>query len=104
MDILEHPEAQALLDDATVSARAIQACAGHLESFLARYLPRFYREEQRQHASTFVHGKLTGLQRKTIEPVATQPGRAVQHLGPRSGGATTAGPAGREATSAGVRA
>jgi SRSO17 transposase len=80
MDILERPEARALLDDATLSARAVQACAGHLEAFVARYLPRFYREEQREHAGTILRGKLTGLQRKTTEPVATQAGQARRPL------------------------
>jgi SRSO17 transposase len=80
MDILDRPESQALLDDATLTARAVAACADHLESFLARYLPRFYREEQRQHASTILRGKLTGLERKTTEPVATQAGQARRPL------------------------
>jgi len=74
MDILEQPEAQALLDDATVSARAVGDGGDQLQAFIARYLPRFAREEQRQHARTILRGKLTGLQRKTTEPVATQAG------------------------------
>src|SRR5947209_7987861 len=80
MDILEHPEAQALLDDATLSARAVHTCAARLETFLARYLRRFYRAEQRRHAATIVRGKLTGLQRKTTEPVATQAGQVRRPL------------------------
>jgi len=74
MELLKHPDAQALLADAHLSAREVQACADHLEAFMARYLPRFYREEQRQHARTVWRGKLTGLERKTTEPIATQAG------------------------------
>ncbi len=74
MDILDHPDAQALLDDAHLSADAVHSCAGRLEAFVARYLPRFYRDEQRQHARTVLRGKLTGLERKTTEPIATQAG------------------------------
>ncbi len=75
MDLLEHPDAQALLQDAQLSAASVRSCAEHLEAFLARYLPRFHRAEQRQHARTLLRGKLTGLQRKTTEPIATQAGQ-----------------------------
>jgi SRSO17 transposase len=71
MDILEHPEAQALLADADLSAAAVGACADRLQHFAQRYLPRFHRQEQRPHALTLLRGKLTGLQRKTTEPIAT---------------------------------
>lgn len=72
MDLLEHPEAQALLADADLPAAAVETCADQLEAFLARYLPCFYRKEQSQHARTILRGKLTGLERKTTEPIATQ--------------------------------
>lgn len=75
MNILQHPDAQALLRDADLSATAVQAAAGHLEAFVARYLPRFRRAEQRLHARTILRGKLTGLERKTTEPIATQAGQ-----------------------------
>jgi SRSO17 transposase len=42
---------------------------------VARYLPRFYRAEHRQHARTLLRGKLTGLERKTTEPIASQAGQ-----------------------------
>jgi SRSO17 transposase len=70
--ILEHPDAQALLDQTDVSAATVRACSGHLTAFVQRYLPFFYRDEQRQHAQTVLKGKLTGLQRKTTEPIANQ--------------------------------
>jgi hypothetical protein len=75
MDILDHPDAQPLLDDAELSPEAVRSCAGRLEAFAARYLPRFARQEQRDHALTVLRGKLTGLQRKTTEPIATQAGQ-----------------------------
>jgi SRSO17 transposase len=74
MDILNHPEAQALLQDAEVSADAVQSCAERLTAFVHRYLPLFHRQEQRDHALTVLRGKLTGLPRKTTEPIATQAG------------------------------
>jgi SRSO17 transposase len=74
MDLLQHPDAQPLLQDARLSAAAVQSCADHLETYLARYLPCFYRTEHRQHARTILRGKLTGLERKTTEPIAAQAG------------------------------
>src|SRR3984893_17840933 len=70
--LLEHPQAQALLDQTDVSPDDVRACARHLTAFIQRYLPCFYRKEQRHHADTILRGKLTGLQRKTTEPIATQ--------------------------------
>jgi SRSO17 transposase len=74
MTILEHPEAQTLLRDAVLRPADIAPCAEQLHRFLQRYLPRFYRQEQRRHAQTILQGKLTGLQRKTTEPIAHQAG------------------------------
>jgi SRSO17 transposase len=68
--ILEHPQAQALLRDATVSAAAVRGCQGRLTGFLRRYLPRFYRREQRVNARIVVEGLLSSLERKTCEPIA----------------------------------
>src|SRR5437867_1230050 len=75
MHLLEHPNAQALLDDAKLPAASIRACADQLEAFVGRYLPRFARTEHRDHARTVLRGKLTGLERKTTEPIATQAGQ-----------------------------
>ena len=74
MTILEHPQAQELLEAATLTHEAVGACASRLTEFLARYLPLFARSEQRAHAATVIQGKLSGLERKTSEPVATQAG------------------------------
>jgi SRSO17 transposase len=80
MTILEHPDAQALLADATLSADAVRSCASSLTAFAQRYLPHFHRSEQRDHALTILRGKLTGLQRKTTEPIATQAGLKRRNL------------------------
>ena len=81
--LLEHPQAQALLDQTDVSPDDVRACARHLTAFIQRYLPCFHRDEQRGHADTILRGKLTGLQRKTTEPIAAQAGqkrRPLQHF------------------------
>jgi SRSO17 transposase len=72
MSLLDHPEAQALLADAEVSPDDVRGCRDHITRFLKRYLPLFYREEQRGHAGAFVRGLLSGLQRKSVEPIAAQ--------------------------------
>ena len=74
MDLLDYPQAQVLLEDAVLTAEGIRDCADHLLTFVQRYLPRFHRTEQRQHALTVLQGKLTGLQRKTTEPIAHRVG------------------------------
>jgi SRSO17 transposase len=83
MSLLEHPAALALLCDAEVSAADVRGCRRRLEGFLQRYLPRFYREEQRALAQVVLQGKLSNLQRKTSEPIAYLAGRPrkpVQHF------------------------
>jgi SRSO17 transposase len=72
MSLLEHPEAQALLNDATVSPEAVRDCTDRLTGFLQRYLPKFYRVEQRANALTVIRGLLSGLERKTAEPIAIE--------------------------------
>jgi len=80
MTILEHADAQALLADAALSAADVRSCADSLTAFAARYLPHFHRSEQRDHALTILRGKLTGLQRKTTEPIANQAGLKRRNL------------------------
>ena len=83
MSLLEHPTAQALLGDAEVSAADVHGCRRGLERFLRHYLPRFYREEQRELAQVILQGKLSNLQRKTSEPIAYLANRErkpVQHF------------------------
>ena len=81
--ILEAPEAQELLALTEVAPSALQDCVPHLTEFVQRYLPFFYRTEHRQHAEVILKGKLTGLQRKTTEPIAIHAGlkrRPLQHF------------------------
>ena len=74
MSLLGHPEAQALLADAVVTPEAITGQADRLTAFLQRYLPRFYRSEQRATAALVIRGRLGGLERKTSEPIAIEAG------------------------------
>jgi SRSO17 transposase len=83
MSLLEHPTAQALLADAEISGTSVRGCSQRLQRFLQRYLPRFYREEQRVLAQVVVGGKLSKLERKTAEPIAYLAGmerKPVQHF------------------------
>ena len=74
MSLLDHPEAQALLADATLTPETVEGCQTRLTAFLRRYLPLFYRIEHRAHAATVIRGLLSGLERKTCEPIASQAG------------------------------
>ena len=74
MSLLEHPDAQALLADAVVTPDQVRGCQDRITNFLQRYLPRFYRAEQRTHATLVIRGLLSGLQRKTCEPIAVEAG------------------------------
>src|SRR4051794_31935802 len=74
MSLLEHPDAQALLADAVVTPEQVRGCRDRITDFLRRYLPRFYRAEQRTHATLVIRGLLSGLQRKTCEPIAVEAG------------------------------
>lgn len=72
--LLERPEAQVLLGEAELSSATVRGCQERLTPFLQRYLPRFYRIEQRDHARVVIEGKLSGLERKTSEPIARRAG------------------------------
>src|SRR3954447_16056748 len=74
MSPLGHPDARALLADAVVTPEQVQGCQDRITAFLERYLPRFYRAEQRAHATLVIRGLLSGLQRKTCEPIAVEAG------------------------------
>jgi SRSO17 transposase len=83
MSLLERPEAQPLLEDAALSPQAVRSCAQRLTAYLARYLPLFYRVELRDHLRLAVEGRLSGLERKTSEPIARQaavPRRGLQRF------------------------
>ena len=74
MSLLDHPEAQALLNDATLTPKTVRGCADRLTGFLQRYLSHFYRVEQRGNATLIIRGLLSGLDRKSCEPIAIQAG------------------------------
>lgn len=83
LSLLEQPQALTLLADAEVSAEAVRGCQDRLTTFLHRYLPLFYREEQRELAEVVLQGKLSKLARKTSEPMAylaDRPRKPVQHF------------------------
>src|SRR6187455_278767 len=83
MSLLEHPQAQALLADTEVTSADVRGCRDRLAKFLKRYLPLFYRDEQRDLAQVVIQGKLSSLQRKTAEPIAYAADRErkpVQHF------------------------
>jgi SRSO17 transposase len=83
MSLLDHPEAQALLADAILTPQAVRGCQDRLGRFLIRYLPCFYRAEQRINATLVIRGLLGGLQRKTCEPIAVEAGvhrKPIQHF------------------------
>lgn len=75
MSLLDTPAAQILLEEATVQPEALRGCRRRLTRFLQRYLPLFYRKEQRANAAVVIRGLLSDLQRKTCEPVAYREGR-----------------------------
>ena len=62
------------LADAVLSPEQVRGCQDRLTDFLERYLPHFYRAEQRANATLVIRGLLSGLQRKTCEPIAAQAG------------------------------
>ena len=72
--ILEHPTAQALLEETELSPKAVKGCELRLTRFVERYLPLFYRQEQRENALVVIQGLLSGLKRKTCEPIAREHG------------------------------
>lgn len=62
------------MNDTTISPDTVQDCADRLAGFLRHYLPKFYRVEQRHNATTVIRGLLSGLERKTCEPIANEAG------------------------------
>jgi len=74
MSLLEHPQAQLLLADTEVTPAQVRGCRRRLGNFLERYVPLFYRKEQGHSARIVVEGLLSGLERKTAEPIAREHG------------------------------
>jgi SRSO17 transposase len=74
MSLLDHPEVQVLLADATVNPGQVRGCQGRLTTFLKRSLPCVYRVEQRANATLVIRGLVRGLQRKACEPITVEAG------------------------------
>jgi SRSO17 transposase len=74
MSLLDHPDAKVLLADSVLTPEQVCGCQDRLIAFLQRYLPRFHRAEQRATATLVLRGLLSGLQRKTCEPIAIAAG------------------------------
>lgn len=53
-----------------MDAKSLRELRPELELFLDRYLPKFGREENRAHATAFVHGLLAGGDRRNVENIA----------------------------------
>ena len=70
--ILAHPEAQALLEQARLSSGAVRGCESRLTRFMTRYVPLFDRVEQSNNARIVIEGLISGLERKTCEPIARE--------------------------------
>ena len=79
MSLLDHPDAQVLLADSVLTPDQVRGCQDRLTAFLQRYLPRFHRAEQRTTATLVIRGLLSGLQRKTCEPIAVEAGVPEPH-------------------------
>jgi SRSO17 transposase len=83
MSLLDHPQAQELLQQAQIPLTALAGWSQRLQGFLQRYLPCFFRQEHRDLVPLVLAGKLSNLERKTAEPIARQAGRhrkPVQHF------------------------
>ncbi len=57
-----------------VPAESIKSLLTRLDQFLQPYYPHFGRKETRGHAHMYVEGRLQRLQRRTLEPIATEHG------------------------------
>lgn len=70
-------------DDCLVRSADIGQCLAQLGDFVARYKPLATRSEQGEHAEIYLEGLLSGIERKSIEPIANAHGRhrrALQHF------------------------
>jgi SRSO17 transposase len=72
-----------LLEDCVVTASSLEPLLKNLAVFASRYGPHFRRREQRDLFQMYIEGLLSGLERKSIEPIATdhdEPRRALQRF------------------------
>jgi len=61
----------ARFNDEVVRPTDIAKCLGSLADFAERYKPLLTRSEQTRHFSVYLEGLVSGLERKSIEPIAT---------------------------------
>ena len=75
MSLLDHPEAQALCNDAEVTPRTVKGLALIVRSSSSNVTcPSLDRVEQRVNATLVIRGLISGLDCKTCEPIAIQAG------------------------------
>jgi SRSO17 transposase len=70
-------------DPEVISGAAIATCMASLATFLSRYQDQVQRAEQERHLEVYVQGLMSGIERKSIEPIATAHGlyrRPLQHF------------------------
>lgn len=69
-----------LLEDCVVEPQTLRPMLERLREFSARYARHLVRSEQRDLAGMYLEGLLSSLERKSIEPIATDHGRARRGL------------------------
>jgi SRSO17 transposase len=70
-------------DPEFISGAAIATCLASLAVFLQRYKAEVHRSEQETHLQVYVEGLVSGIERKSVEPIATAHGlyrRPLQHF------------------------
>src|SRR5437879_2252548 len=70
-------------DPEVIRGVAIATCMASLSIFLRRYQAQVQRAEQERHLQVYVEGMVSGIERKSIEPIATAHGlyrRPLQHF------------------------
>lgn len=70
-------------DPEHISGAAVATCLSSLAVFLRRYQDQVQRVEQEGHLQVYVEGLVSGLERKSVEPIATAHGlyrRPLQHF------------------------
>jgi SRSO17 transposase len=70
-------------DPEFISGAAIATCLASLVVFLQRYKAEVHRSEQETHLQVYVEGLVSGIERKSVEPIATAHGlyrRPLQHF------------------------
>jgi SRSO17 transposase len=70
-------------DDEFIGGAALATCLASLAVFLDRYKPKVHRVEQEEHMEVYIEGLVSGIERKSIEPIATAHGlyrRPLQHF------------------------